>query len=237
MNNLVLAATRKMVAAVATGPIVLGDKEDPGKTKALNDGHVVDMAELGAEESGADTLYEVKNPTPLKKLYSAGLGSRQHGGCPATKGSTHGFGSTLEQYTVMTCGTRKRGRPQDGPFKHDTGKGYVEFKKGHYHDGIYVKKNNLVLALVETSGGVSPPFLRHVGRLHRRTRTPGAVDRTHYGSVRMSPTSYFVHHTQQLSKAAVVGEGASIRRRIDVLKQKACKAVAADAAASWGHTA
>ena len=73
--------------------------------------------------------------------------------------------------------------------------------------------------------------------LHRRTRTSGAVDRTHYGSVRMSPTSYFVHHTQQLSKAAVVGETASIRRRIDVLKQKACKAVAADAAASWGHTA
>ena len=84
---------------------------------------------------------------------------------------------------------------------------------------------------------MSPPFLRHVGRLHRRTRTPGAVDRTHYGSVRMSPKSYFVHHTQQLSKAAVVGEGASIRRRIDVLKQKACKAVAADAAASWGHAA
>ena len=90
---------------------------------------------------------------------------------------------------------------------------------------------------------MSPPFLRHVGRLHRRTRTPGAVDRTHYGSVRMSPTSYFVHpcvhHTQQLSKAAAwwAKEGASIRRRIDVLKQKACKAVAADAAASWGHTA
>ena len=48
-----------------------------------------------------------------------------------------------------------------------------------------------------------------------------SVDRTRYGSVRMSPKSYFVHHTQQLSKAAVVGEGASIRRRIDVLKQKA----------------
>ena len=130
-----------------------------------------------------------------------------------------------------------RGRPQDGPFNHKTGKGYVEFKKGHYHDGIYVKKNNLVLALVETSGGVSPPFLRHVGRLSRRARTSGAVDRTRYGSVRMSPKSYFVHHTQQLSKAAVVGEGASIRRRIDVLKQKACRAVAADAAASEGYTA
>ena len=86
---------------------------------------------------------------------------------------------------------------------------------------------------------MSPPFLRHVGRLHRRTRTSGAVDRTRYGrvAVRMSPTSYFVHHTQQLSKAAVVGEGASIRRRIDVLKQKACGAVAADAAASEGYTA
>ena len=83
----------------------------------------------------------------------------------------------------------------------------------------------------------SPPFLRHVGRLSRRARTSGAVDRTRYGSVRMSPKSYFVHHTQQLSKAAVVGEGASIRRRIDVLKQKACKAIAADAAASEGYTA
>ena len=69
----------------------------------------------------------------------------------------------------------------------------VQFKKGHYHDGIYVKKNNLVLALVETSGGVSPPFLRHVGRLSRRARASGAVDRTRYGSVRMSPKSYFVH--------------------------------------------
>ena len=84
---------------------------------------------------------------------------------------------------------------------------------------------------------MSPPFLRHVGRLSRRARTPGAVDRTRYGSVRMSPKSYFVHHTQQLSKAAVVGEGASIRRRIDVLKQKACRAVAADAAASEGYAA
>ena len=53
----------------------------------------------------------------------------------------------------------------------------------------------------------------------------------------MSPKSHFVHHTQQLSKAAVVGEGASIRRRIDVLKQKACRAIAADAAASEGYTA
>ena len=65
----------------------------------------------------------------------------------------------------------------------------------------------------------------------------GPQHRTRYGSVRMSPKSYFVHHTQQLSKAAVVGEGASIRRRIDVLKQKACRAVAADAAASEGYTA
>ena len=105
----------------------------------------------------------------------------------------------------------------------------MEFKKGHYHDGIYVKKNSLVLALVETSGGVSPPFLRHVGRLHRRTRTPGAVDRTLYGSVRMSPTSYFVHHTQQLSKAAVVGEGGgehpSAAASTFSNKKKACKAV------------
>ena len=55
---------------------------------------------------------------------------------------------------------------------YSTGKGDVEFKKGHYHDGLYVKKNNLVLALVETSSGVSPPFLRHVGRLQPCTGAP-----------------------------------------------------------------
>ena len=42
-------------------------------------------------------------------------------------------------------------------------------------------------------------------------------------AVLLSEVHNSCEHTQQLSKAAVVGEGASIRRRIDVLKQKACR--------------
>ena len=37
----------------------------------------------------------------------------------------------------------------------------------------------------------------------------------------MSPKSYFVHHTQQLSKAAVVGDSRQVRRAVTMHKQKA----------------
>ena len=65
-HNSVLRATHKMVAAVAVGACVLGDKGDPEKTAALNAGHAVDLAELeGDDERGGDCLYEVKVPSPL----------------------------------------------------------------------------------------------------------------------------------------------------------------------------
>ena len=56
-HNAVLRATHKMVAAVAVGACVLGDKGDPEKTAALNEGHAVDLAELeGDDASGGDCL-------------------------------------------------------------------------------------------------------------------------------------------------------------------------------------
>ena len=45
------------VAAVATTQTVLGDKTNGAKTKQFNDfndGHVVDIAEIGAGDSGED---------------------------------------------------------------------------------------------------------------------------------------------------------------------------------------
>ena len=63
----------KTVAAVAVGACVLGDKEDPEKTALLNEGHVVDLAELeGDDERGGDCLYEIKVPSPTIASYSAG---------------------------------------------------------------------------------------------------------------------------------------------------------------------
>ena len=68
----------------------------------------------------------------LKKKHAAGVGSRAHGGCPATVGHLYGFGSTEEEYTLLVRGTSQRGRRAEGPFKHSTGKGYVEAKPGQY---------------------------------------------------------------------------------------------------------
>ena len=83
-----------MVRAGAVGAVVLGDKEKPELTSMLNDGHVLDFAELdGDPDGGGDVVYEVKVPTPLKAKYSAGEGSTA-GGQPATVGHIYGFGST-----------------------------------------------------------------------------------------------------------------------------------------------
>ena len=129
-HNAVVSAVRRMVAACAVGPIVLGDKESPWKTASICDTHVPDVVELEADDTGTggDTIYEIKVPTPLKKKHAAGVGSRAHGGCPATVGHLYGFGSTEEEYTLLVRGTSQRGRRAEGPFVHSTGKGYVEAK-------------------------------------------------------------------------------------------------------------
>ena len=90
--------------------------------------HVPDVVELDADDHGAggDTIYEIKVPTPLKQKHAAGVGTRAHGGVAATVGHLYGFGSTEEDYTLLVHGCGQRGRRADGPFKHDTGKGFVE---------------------------------------------------------------------------------------------------------------
>ena len=57
----------------------------------------------------------------------------------------------------------------------------------------------------------------------------GATDRTKYGSTRGSPTSYYVHHTQQISKAAVLYDAMAIRKQILSLRQGLCTNTAAQA--------
>ena len=74
--------------------------------------------------------------------------------------------------------------------------------------------------IVETSGGIAPGFLAHIGALTRRARGRGAVDRTRYGKARLSPRSYFVHHTQQISLAAILGDAEGVLRQVDYMKQQ-----------------
>ena len=48
----------------------------------------------------------------------------------------------------------------------------------------------------------------------------GATDRTVYGTTRVSTRSFYTHHTQQMSKAAVMHDAKAIRRQVLYLKQR-----------------
>eukprot|EP00962_Isochrysis_galbana_P041077 scaffold14997_cov167-Isochrysis_galbana.AAC.2 len=65
-----------------------------------------------------------------------------------------------------------------------------------------------------------------LGRLARRSKGPGAVDRTRYGLHRSCPQCFVVHHMQRLSKAAVVFvfvfDAKAIKKGAISLKQQAC---------------
>ena len=197
----------------------------------INVGHVIDVAEIGGDdEGGGDVGLEVKAPSPLAASYQAGNGSKEQGGNWASVGHLFGFGSTEEKYRVMTLGCAERGRQSEGPFNHWTGKGWVKAQKGHYHDGIVNKKAKIVPMIVEATGGVAPHSRSQVKRYTGRAKGAGAIDRTKYGETRASTKSYYVHHMQRISKAAVYFDARAIRKRVVAAKQKASAAYAAPTA-------
>ena len=165
--------------------------------------------------------YEVKVPSPLISTYSAGLGSKEQGGKPASVGHKYGFGNTEEKYRQLTLGCKGCGRPQDGPLNHATGRGWVKEVKGHYYDALFVKRSRVVVWLVEATGGVCPHACAHGRRLAERARAPGGADRTKYGRSRGSTRSFYQHHMQQISKAATTADARAIRVQIGCLKQRA----------------
>jgi len=227
-HNAVVSAVRRMVAACAVGPIVLGDKESPWKTASICDTHVPDVVELEADDTGTggDTIYEIKVPTPLKKKHAAGVGSRAHGGCPATVGHLYGFGSTEEEYTLLVRGTSQRGRRAEGPFNHSTGKGYVEAKPGQYAGRQ--RGSHLIVFLVEA---IARAGRAQCGLLTRRAKAKSARDRTTYGRARNSTRLFYLHHTRLIAKAAVVNDAMGIREQVQGLRQRVCAAHAA--ASGW----
>ncbi|WP_289460306.1 hypothetical protein, partial [Klebsiella pneumoniae] len=80
----------------------------------------------------------------------------------------------------------------------------------------------VVLVLVEALGGIIDETMDELGRLARRSKGPGAVDRTRYGLHRSCPQCFVVHHMQRLSKAAVVFDAKAIKKGAISLKQQAC---------------
>ena len=72
----------------------------------------------------------------------------------------------------------------------------------------------LFIAVMESTGGISPPLRSQTRRLAERTKGRGAVDRTNYGLTHRSTRSFEVHHKQRMSLAAVNGSSCTTRPRI-----------------------
>jgi len=70
-------------------------------------------------------------------------------------------------------------------------------------------------------------------KLANRSKGHGAYDRTRYGRTRASPTSFVTHHTQQISKAAVVNDSRAILNCIISRKHKACSCTPSTTGAAY----
>ena len=75
--------------------------------------------------------------------------------------------------------------------------------------------------------------MRELNKLANRPTGHGAYDRTGYGRTRASPTSLVTHHTQQISKAAVVNDSKVMRQCIISRKQKACSCTSSTTGAAY----
>jgi hypothetical protein len=79
------------ISVVATTQTVLGDKAKGTRTKQFNDfndGHVVDIAEIGSGDSGEDTCVEVKVFSSLTKSGGTGRGGVNGGTTAAVWGTS-----------------------------------------------------------------------------------------------------------------------------------------------------
>ena len=100
---------------------------------------------------------------------------------------------------------------------------------GKYADAVS-KGARVVPLIIETTGSISPHSLKYISYLARRSRGKQARDGTKYGRSRASATSFFVHHTQRLSKAAACGDIDGIHDSVRGLKQRMAAGSAARAA-------
>ena len=71
------------------------------------------------------------------------------------------------------------------------------------------------LTYSETFGGIAPSARAHIGWLARRAKGKHGRDSTKYGLSRASTRSFYLHHTQRLSLAAILGDAKGIRRKLN----------------------
>ena len=164
-HNRLNRAVYNMLEAVATGPVILGDKGD-GSPRAkeeaarkhahFNKGHCPDII----EPDDPDRLYESRVYSCFRATSAKGLGSNAKGGKPSTnEGHTHAFGCTREDIRRTALGCKERGAQADGPFNHSTGKGWVAAHEGQYADAVANKREVWVLVAEEVKRGLRAALL------------------------------------------------------------------------------
>jgi hypothetical protein len=182
--------------------VLYGDKEATDVWPLFNAGCCFDVAERGQAPGGHDLLIELKAWSPLAYSPVTAVSRRA---------DVFGFGGTLENATRTVLGVVARDGPH--PWDHATGTGAVTAHPGDYHDGRVNKRNHVRLALAETTGALSPPFLRHLAWLRARARRR---DRTPFD--RWDPPPFLDYWIQRLSAAIVAGDA---RRGLSALETKA----------------
>ena len=205
------------VAAVATTPVVLGDKDNEARTRQFCSTYVTDLAEIAAGSGGQDVCNELKVFSSMTKTRRMGRGSPQRGGTEQDVGHNYGFGNTEEKARYDNLGCKPRGRRCDGYFNHKTGKGWVAGHRGHYDDALRVKKNIVCILLHETSSGFSPPSATKIRRMGRAALS--GVDRTPY-TTRHKKKSFVTYHTQRISKNIVHCDATATLEKISGVKAR-----------------
>ena len=216
LRALFTALTSLSVANEAPGQLRLGDRGDgtaAGKLAArqryahINAGHVPDIVRHGAPPH----CYEFKCYTPFHVSPALGHGSRAGGGAASTAdGGSFAFGNTEEGLIVTVLGVPARGAPSDGPMRRATGEGWVRETEGHDYADAQRRGHPVTLLVSETTGALSPTFVRLLSSLARQASAPTTHDSTCYGTARSSPRSFLPHHLAAISAAIALADATSI---------------------------
>ena len=225
-HNLVLGKWEGAVRAVAVGVVQRGDKLPPEVALATNSGTIFDLREEGGSDKnpGADAIDEVKCASPTTVTAPSGAHLHQHG-------------ATAPKLLESILGVKARGDQGCGRFNPRTNKGHRRGTLGKYHDALHVKRHLVTPVIVETTGAIHHMAIHRLHVLKRRARGAPKNDRTRYGRSPLSTRSFVAHHSQQISKAAVLGDANEVLKAIHKLKRRAYLCAASAPAVAGGARA
>ena len=185
-----------------------GDKEAPDTYRLFNETCCLDIGERGQAPGGRDLIVELKVWAHLHPATSA---PPHRDICP--RPATHGFGATLEHAIRRVVGVK--GRDGEHRWNHTTGTGAVTAHRGDYDDAQRVKRNTLVLFLMETTGAFSQLAYDHLRWLKARSKQRDRTEYTGWAADKRTKGRPFMEHwTRRISTAVVRGNA---RRALNAL--------------------